>query len=85
MEVGIKEAKNSLSELISQVKTGNRVFVTNRGKRVIELVPVKEEKTEVSERGFGMFKDVVKLPAGFGTRTHKKEGTDRVLKLMGLK
>jgi|GEM_PF-5256203 len=85
MNVGIKEAKNSLSELISEVKTGNRVFVTNRGRRVIELVPVGDENTDVSERGFGMYKSVVKLPAGFGTRKQKKEGTDHVLKLMGLK
>ena len=85
MDIGVKQAKNSLSELISEVKTGNRVFVTNRGKRVIELVAVEDETTEAPERGFGMYKSFVKLPAGFGTRKQKEEGTGHVLQLMGLK
>ena len=89
MEIGIKEAKNNLSSLVIQARAGKRVFLTNRGQRMVELVPVKEEKEEtastvIPDRGYGWLKGKVKLPKDFGTARWKKRGTDAVLKDMGL-
>jgi len=85
MEIGIKEAKNSLSSLVIQARAGKRVFLTNRGQRMVELVPVKEEQEAfVPNRGLGWLRDKRQLPADFGTAKWKKRGTDAVLKDMGL-
>ena len=39
MEIGIKEAKNNLSKLVDAAVDGEEVFLTNRGARMIQLVP----------------------------------------------
>lgn len=38
---GIREARQNLSELIDQVKKGQEVLITDRGKPVARLVPAK--------------------------------------------
>jgi prevent-host-death family protein len=38
LEVGSFEAKNKLSELLSKVEKGQRIFITRRGKRVAILM-----------------------------------------------
>jgi prevent-host-death family protein len=73
MEIGIKEAKNNLSSLIEQARAGERVFVTNRGERMVELVPVQASKAE--DRGLGWLKGKSELPKGFGTAKGTKSGT----------
>ncbi len=82
MEIGIKEAKNNLSSLIEQARVGARVFVTNRGERMVELVPVQDSKAP--DRGLGWLKGKSELPKGFGTAKWKKSGADAVLRDMGL-
>jgi prevent-host-death family protein len=82
MEIGIKEAKNNLSTLIEQARAGERVFVTNRGERMVELVPVPD--SQAPDRGLGWLKGKSELPKGFGTAKWKKSGTDAVLREMGL-
>ncbi len=84
MEIGIKEAKNNLSSLIEQARAGARIFVTNRGKRMVELVPVMDAKAPLSDRGLGWLKGTSKLPDGFGTAEWKKSGTEAILHNMGL-
>jgi len=42
IEVGTFEAKSRLSELLSQVERGQRVFITRRGKRIALLSSVDE-------------------------------------------
>jgi prevent-host-death family protein len=84
MEIGIKEAKNNLSSLIDQARSGERIFVTNRGERMVELVPVSDAKAPLSDRGLGWLKGKSNLPKGFGTAKWKKSGTDAVLRDMGL-
>lgn len=83
MEVGIKQAKTSLSRLVTQAQKGDRVFLTNRGKRVVELVAVKAKGDQPAHRGLGMYSDV-KLPAGFGSKKQRRAATESVLKDMAL-
>lgn len=49
-EIGLFDAKTTLSELIKRVMAGERFFITRRGKRVAELRPVAAEKRPI-ERG----------------------------------
>ncbi len=81
MEVRIKRAKTSLSKLVKQAQKGERVFLTKRGQRVIELVPVKTRADQVPNRGLGMYSDV-KLPPGFGSKKQRRAATESVLKDM---
>jgi antitoxin (DNA-binding transcriptional repressor) of toxin-antitoxin stability system len=83
MEIGIKEAKTSLSRLVTQAQKGDRVFLTNRGQRVIELVAVKAKADQPPHRGLGMYSDV-KLPPGFGSKKQRRAATQSVLKDMAL-
>jgi len=60
MDIGIKDAKNNLSNLVAQARTGTRIFLTNRGERMVELVPVKDVKAPAPERGLGWLKSSFK-------------------------
>ena len=82
MQIGIKEAKNTLSKLVSEAQNGKRVFLTNHGKKVIELVPV-DLTAESPNRGFGMLKHL-KVPPAFASAEQKQKSTDEIMKLMGL-
>jgi prevent-host-death family protein len=42
--VGIFEAKNRLSELVSQAERGERVLLTRNGRPVAEIVPISTDK-----------------------------------------
>jgi prevent-host-death family protein len=84
MEVGIKQAKTNLSKLIADVQQGKRVFVTNQGKRVVELVPVVQVPPEENKRGLGMFKDKIRLPPGWDTQKARRQASEELLKLMGI-
>lgn len=42
--VGIFEAKNRLSELVSQAERGERVLLTRNGRPVAEIVPLIHDK-----------------------------------------
>ncbi len=44
--VGIFEAKNRLSELVSQAERGERVLLTRNGRPVAEIVPVSGDKKQ---------------------------------------
>jgi len=63
MEAGIKEAKNSLSKLVDAVLAGEDVFLTNRGVRVAQIVPVR--KAFSLKRARGMFKDKINFYSGW--------------------
>ncbi len=82
MEVGIKDAKNNLSSLVIQAQSGTRVFLTKRGQKVAELVPVKEESLAVDNRGFGWLKGKAKLPKDY--QKWKEKSSKAVMKDMGL-
>ncbi len=82
MEVGIKDAKNNLSSLVSQARAGTRVFLTNRGQRVAELVPLEVEAPALANRGLGWLKGKAKLPRDY--QKWKEESSKAILKDMGL-
>lgn len=74
MEIGIKEAKNTLSKLVDAALDGEEVFLTNRGSRLIQLVPAP--KPADPNRGRGGWKDKVVLYAGWDSREEDKRIED---------
>ena len=46
--VGIRELKNSLSEYLRRVRSGESVFVTDRGEIVAELTPPGRDSSDPS-------------------------------------
>ena len=42
MDVGIRELRNSLSRYLDEVKAGETVTVTDRGRPIARLVPIDE-------------------------------------------
>ena len=71
MEVGILEAENSLSKLVESMLEGEQVFLTNHGRRVAELVPVRTQGNGI--RGFGCLKDEVNLYPGWDSKEEDRE------------
>ncbi|MEX2146908.1 MAG: type II toxin-antitoxin system prevent-host-death family antitoxin [Candidatus Rokuibacteriota bacterium] len=53
--VGIRELKNRLSEFLARVKTGERVFVTDRGRPIAVISPPPDG--EGDERITAMVRD----------------------------
>ncbi len=80
----MKQAKNSLSSLVLQARAGTRIFLTNHGERVVELVPVRKSEETTPAYGLGWLKSKSKLPKDFGSASWKERGTKAVLKDMGL-
>ena len=52
MDVGIREAKNSLSRLVEAAKDGEEIYFTNRGQRVAKLIPAPPPAAPNRGRGF---------------------------------
>ncbi len=50
IHVGVREAKISLSKLLKMVKNGNEVILTDRGRPVGKIVPLKEESLPLDVR-----------------------------------
>lgn len=71
VEVGIKEAKNNLSRLVAAAQKGRRVYLMNRGKRVAQVVPISTGDED--KRGRGMFKEEIRLPAGWGSQKQREQ------------
>ena len=76
MEVGIREAKNSLSRLVAAVRQGEEVYLTSRGKRVARLVAAAEPKFKYPNRGRGFAKDKINLYPGWDSLAVDKEIED---------
>jgi prevent-host-death family protein len=83
----ISELKAHLSEYLNQVKSGNEVLVTDRGKPVARIVPIsnkthsrgsfsKMEKEGLIKLGSG------KLPKGFWSMPRAEEPQGLVLKAL---
>lgn len=71
MEVGIREAKNNLSRFIDAVLEGEEVFLTKRGERIAQLVPVP--KRPGPRRGRGFLKGKVNLYPGWDSPDEAKK------------
>jgi prevent-host-death family protein len=71
MEIGIREAKSSLSKLIEAVRDGEEVFLTNRGERVAQLVPARKAASKT--RGRGIWKGKVNFYPGWDSPEEDKK------------
>lgn len=54
-EVGVHEAKTTLSELIRRVATGEEITITSNGEPVARLVPAPRRGPRVFGRDRGLF------------------------------
>ena len=63
MDVGIREARSSLSKLVEVMREGEEVYLTRRGHRVAQLVPVPRKPSP--NRGRGCLKGKVNLYPGW--------------------
>lgn len=77
MDVGMKAAKSDLSKLVAKAQAGERVFLTNHGNRVVELIPVKLKADRL--RGYGMFAHKLKLPRGWGSQKQREADEKELL------
>ena len=50
INTGIREAKIHLSKLLKHVKNGNEVILTDRGRPVGKIVPIKISESPLNER-----------------------------------
>jgi prevent-host-death family protein len=72
MEVGIRQAKANLSKLVKSALAGERIVITSHGKPLVELAPAKPERKQRA-RGYGAFKGVFRLPAGWDSPAAEEE------------
>ena len=49
ISAGIKEIKNNLSRFLIQVKKGEEIVITDRGKPVARIVPEKHDKKPIQQ------------------------------------
>lgn len=50
MVVGIRDAKARFSNLVSRVKNGATVEITDRGKKVAQIIPFPSEKLDLDQK-----------------------------------
>lgn len=74
METGIREAKNTLSKLVEAVVEGEEVFLTNRGRRVAQIVSAHPRASSAHGRGF--LKDRIRLYPGWDSLAEDKKIED---------
>jgi prevent-host-death family protein len=60
-EVGVHEAKSTLSELLRRVAAGEEVVITRSGEPVAKLVPIPRR----ANRTFGMDRGLYDIPDDF--------------------
>jgi prevent-host-death family protein len=74
MEVGIREAKNNLSKLVETVRRGEKVYLTNRGQRVAEIVttPLRSDW----RKAYGLLRGKVNLYPGWDSPEEDKRIED---------
>ncbi len=72
MEIGLREAKARLSELVAAAQAGERVVITKNGKPAVELVAcprrsggIDFEKLEATRRRLGIVGDGGRWPEEF--------------------
>jgi prevent-host-death family protein len=55
MEIGVHEAKMTLSELLRRVSAGEEVTITRSGEPIARLVPIQRRGARVLGRDRGLF------------------------------
>ena len=74
MEAGIRDAKNRLSKLVEAALDGEEVFLTNRGRRVAQIIVVPPPASRNRSRGF--LKHKIKLYPGWDSQSEDKKIED---------
>jgi prevent-host-death family protein len=74
MEAGIREAKNRLSKLVEAALDGEEVFLTNRGRRVAQIIVVAPPVSQ--NRGRGFLKHKIKLYPEWDSQCEDKKIED---------
>lgn len=74
METGIREAKNKLSKLVEAALDGHEVFLTNRGRRVAQLIAAPPPASPARGRGF--LKHKINLYPGWDSLSEDKKIED---------
>jgi prevent-host-death family protein len=75
----VSELKAQLSEYLSKVKAGEEVVVTDRGKPIAKIVPLRRTELAISPHLLSLERaglariGKVSLPAGFWTRPRPKD------------
>jgi prevent-host-death family protein len=83
----VSKLKAYLSEYLSQVKAGNEVLITDRGKPVARLVPISRKKvaresvTRMEKNGLIKLGSG-RLPKGFWAMPRAEDPKDLVLKAL---
>lgn len=69
--IGIREAKTHLSKYLKMVQKGNEIVLTDRGRPVGRIVPIKEEEVSLDQRINQLEEDGVlsKNPVRTGKKT----------------
>lgn len=83
MEIGIKQAKIELSKLIKAARQGQKVYLTNRDKKVAEIVAIRPKREPGSKLpGYGMFKEKIKLEEDWDSPENMKADTDELMHIL---
>lgn len=72
MEVGIREAKNSLSKLVQAALEGEEVYLTRRGERAVQIVATPKPSGRFS-KGRGSWKGKTNLYPGWDSPEEDKK------------
>lgn len=58
-------------------RSGEKVYLMNRGQRVAEIVPPRE--AQVQNRGYGMFKNKIRLPKGWASQANRDKASEELI------
>lgn len=70
MEVGVKEVRNNLSDLLKRVEAGEQVIITRRGHPIARIIP---EPSDLPPLNLGEFRKSVSDDGGSLLKTVLKE------------
>ena len=76
MTVGVFEAKQKLSQLITRASRGEEIVITRRGKEQARLVPMPAERSRTLKEIFDAIRSRprIKLPRGVSIKALIEEG-----------
>ncbi len=83
---GVSELKALLSKYLSQVKAGEEVVVTDRGRPIAKIVPIKSAEMKIPPHLLNLERaglariGQANLPASFWSLRRPKDRKDNVLK-----
>jgi prevent-host-death family protein len=82
MEIGVRELKAKLSEVLDRVERGEIVSVTNRGRRIAQIVPAPRDTSIGRGLAEGWITRIVDRPPTAVTRRAPLIGTPTTTELI---